>query len=174
MDPNKIKIHIWQEYWAPIDCMNYSSYIFVYGDNNERVGNAGQAIIRHCENAMGIRTKVTPGVRDFDYFTDEDFDKYSKWIDEDIEAIKQLYHIGNYTGIVFPKNGLGTGLAELPFRAPKLFSYLNDRLDMVFFGPQLEKNNAEINAELNRFNNDMRSTHNHNRLTTVINKGDGT
>ena len=97
--------------------------IYVFGDNNQRQGKRGQAAIRDEVNAMGISTKLRPSADEDAFMTDNNFEANKNVIDSDIAKIKA-------TGktIVFPKDGLGTGLAALKTKAPKTYQYLKDRL----------------------------------------------
>lgn len=60
---------------------------------------------------------------DSSYFTDADFDQFKEQVDK---AIQQALDSGKI--IVIPKNGIGTGAAQLEKRAPKLFEYLQTKL----------------------------------------------
>ena len=42
----------------------------------------------------------------------------------------------NYDALIFPKDGLGTGLAELPKRAPKTYKYLNKAIQKYLLNSQ--------------------------------------
>jgi hypothetical protein len=53
------------------------------------------------------------------YFTDADFNQFKAQVDE---AIQKAIATGKT--IVIPSDGIGTGKAELPTRAPKLYAYL--------------------------------------------------
>lgn len=101
--------------------------IYVFGDNNQREGKKGQASVRDEPNAMGISTKLKPSTNKDAYMTDESFDKNKEVIDSDIAKIIET----NKT-IVFPKAGLGTGLAKLKEKAPKTYAYLKQRLLQEF------------------------------------------
>lgn len=98
--------------------------IFVFGDNLKRKGEVGQAIIRGKENAYGIVTKKSPSTKSSSYFTDKELEQNKKVIDKDIEKIKS----DGRKIIVFPQDGLGTGLDKLKKKAPKTYEYLNYRL----------------------------------------------
>lgn len=95
--------------------------LFVFGDNMIRVGYGGQAReMRREPNAVGIPTKWSPGMNPEDFFTDEDFTGDVK---DTIE--KEVARLIAFQGtIVWPSDGIGTGLAELPTRAPKIWNYL--------------------------------------------------
>ena len=97
--------------------------IYVFGDNTKRVGTGGQAQIRNNPNAMGIATKIAPSMEEYAFMNDADLDNNKAVIDSDIASIKS-------TGkpVVFPKDGLGTGLAKLQQKAPQTYAYLKQRL----------------------------------------------
>lgn len=97
--------------------------IYLFGDNLERTGTGGQAIIRNEPNAFGIATKKSPRRDDAAFYTDADYDEAIKIIDEDIQKA-----LNDGRTIVIPKAGLGTGRAQLATRAPKINQYLQNRL----------------------------------------------
>lgn len=105
-------------------CRDNPTWAFVFGDNAERWGFKGQAVIRSEPNAIGVRTKWAPKTYETSYFHDSQYDSIIKMIDEDFEGIFELLAAG--CTVVFPEAGLGTGLAELPQRAPKVYEYLVD------------------------------------------------
>lgn len=100
--------------------------IFIFGDNERRYGKGGQAIIRDFNNSFGLRTKGSIVL----YWNDETFEHNKRCIDEDVRGIKQL--ISTNLNVVFSTNGYGTGLAELPHRAPKTYQYLIQELNTNF------------------------------------------
>lgn len=106
--------------------------LFIYGDNLERVGMGGQAIIREQKNSLGFVTKKAPGAGKDDYFTDEEFAENCKIIEEEIVKIKKYADEYDYKAIAFPFMGLGTGLSEMPLRCPQTFFYLCTRLYQEF------------------------------------------
>ena len=101
--------------------------IYVFGDNNQRQGKKGQASVRDEANAMGISTKLRPSADADAFMTDNQIKANVAIIDSDIAKIKA-------TGktIVFPKDGLGTGLAALKSKAPNTYEYLVIRLKEEF------------------------------------------
>ena len=101
--------------------------IYVFGDNNQRQGKKGQASVRDEANAMGISTKLRPSADEDAFMTDNQIKANAAIIDSDIAKIKA-------TGktIVFPKDGLGTGLAALKSKAPNTYEYLVIRLKEEF------------------------------------------
>jgi len=104
----------------------------VYGDNLERTGMGGQAIIREQKNALGFATKKAPGGKETDYFTDDEYGANCKIIEEEIEKVKKYAEEKEYKAIAFPFMGLGTGLSEMPIRCPQTFFYLCTRLQQEF------------------------------------------
>lgn len=101
--------------------------VYVFGDNVQRVGTGGQAVIRNNSNAMGIATKLAPSMENSAFMSDKDLTKNKSIIDADIAKIKA-------TGktVVLPKDGLGTGLAKLKEKAPQTYAYLKQRLLQEF------------------------------------------
>lgn len=103
---------------------------FVFGDNERHIGMGGQAIIRKMENSIGIRTKKSPSYDDDAFWSDDDYDKNVKMIDEDISAIKYLLY--NNLSVVFSSHGYGNGFADLPNRASLTYEYLIKTLNTEF------------------------------------------
>lgn len=98
---------------------------FVFGDNSVRQGFGGQAhSMRGEPNAIGVATKWAPGGADSDYFTDGDLTALGI-INADIDTVELALAAGRI--VYVPRDGLGTGLSELPIRAPKLHQHVVDR-----------------------------------------------
>lgn len=99
--------------------------LFVFGDNMARGGRGGQAKeMRGEPNAVGIPTKWSPGMGQGDFFSDAngDLDRCRNEIDA---AFGRLFmHAAHGGEIVWPDAGIGTGLAELPKRAPTILAYI--------------------------------------------------
>lgn len=95
--------------------------IFIFGDNDIRSGKGGQAVIRDCENSIGIRTKKYPSNKESSFYNDREFYQNKEKIDYDILKIKRK-SLNNK--MVFSNNGYGTGLSSLKEKAPKTFKYL--------------------------------------------------
>ena len=121
-----MKIEIFNGEWTLEDVKKDSNKIFVFGDNNARIGKGGQAIIRDLPNSIGIRTKKGPSTKPVAYYNDNDFESNTKNILEDILEIKRLAMEGKT--IVFSSGGYGTGLASLKQKAPYTFEYLCQQL----------------------------------------------
>lgn len=100
---------------------------FVFGDNMARCGLGGQArSMRGEPNAIGLVTKWLPSRSPDAYFTDDLFDAQCGGIDHGIDKIEDALKQGRM--IIMPAFGVGTGLSELPTRAPRTWSYLNQKL----------------------------------------------
>lgn len=112
------------------DMVRKSNKIWIFGDNDLRIGNGGQAVIRDLNNSIGIRTKKSPSTSTNAYYTDDEYEDNCKKIFEDILFIKSKLTEGNR--IVFSKNGYGTGLALLQQKAPKTFLFLCEHLKSFF------------------------------------------
>ncbi len=131
--------------FSPALCKRNKEHLFVFGDNTKRVGDAGQACIRHEPNSKGIATKFSPGGNDEDFFSDDLFEKKVKGIiDRDIALIEKYLYLPDfvkvYHTVVFPEMMFGTGLSEMPKRAPNTFWYLERKLTtlMIKYGVQPE------------------------------------
>lgn len=100
--------------------------LFIFGDNMARAGFGGQAKEARGEpNAVGIPTKWSPAMTPDSFFTDEDFDEVKPVIDAAFERISQ--HMDGGGTVVWPTDGVGTGLAQLAERAPRIFEYIETR-----------------------------------------------
>ena len=124
-----INIEILKAWYTKDYVLSRGRALFIFGDNTQRVGMAGQATIRMCFNATGLATKFAPSMEPSSFFSDHLLDVCKKRIDEDIEKIKtRLTRDEFFETVVFPVDGLGTGLSQLPQRAPQVWMYLCNRL----------------------------------------------
>lgn len=85
-----------------------------------RRGKGGQAIIRDEPNAFGIATKKRPSNSKDAFFTDN-CKECIETLRGDIKKLEEIIASGKYTKVAFPEGGIGTGLAKLPEKAPKLY-----------------------------------------------------
>lgn len=101
----------------------HPDWLFVFGDNFERRGSGGQAKeMRGESNAVGIPTKRKPLDTLESYLSDSDLEE---WEHETIAPGDRLYeHLDNDGIVVWPEDGIGTGLAQLKEKAPKIYQYL--------------------------------------------------
>jgi len=134
LDTSKFKIKIVDTYSEQL-CKENKGMIFVFGDNLESYGKGGQAVIRDCDNAFGIPTKRKPSMNEDAFFSDQD--------DEEkivLKKLRELYkEMLKGKIIVFPKNGLGTGLAKMNEKSPKIFMMMNDIIEKHFLKHLVKK-----------------------------------
>lgn len=99
--------------------------LFVFGDNMAREGYGGQAAeMRGEPNAVGIPTKWTPSNNRWAFFADKDLKEVK--IDINEAFIKLFCHASQNGEIVWPQDGIGTGLADLKNKAPAIWDYIED------------------------------------------------
>jgi len=122
------------EWYSVKQCLDNPRNLYVFGDNTFRVGKGGQAQIRDCKNSYGICTKVAPQTNPEAYFSDSI--EHLEIIENDLRALIKLYKESGYDNIIFPSDGLGSGLSEMPERCPKLYERMN-RLIRNHFGCSL-------------------------------------
>ena len=77
-------------------------------------------------NAVGVPTKIKPTRGKDAYFSDDRFDEYSQAILNSLSSA--IAHLKQGGLVVIPLDGLGTGLSQLPTRAPNLNAFLERRL----------------------------------------------
>ena len=106
---------------------NHPDWRFLFGDNELRQGRGGQAATcRGHANAIGIATKRAPERSERAFWSDADYDRLVAIIDADLAPA--FDHVRQGGTVVCPSAGLGTGLSELPTRAPRVFAYLRQRI----------------------------------------------
>jgi hypothetical protein len=111
---------IWRQ-----DLRRNPNIVYVFGDNEWRIGLGGQAReMRGEPNAHGVATLKSPGLP----WSDNDFDANCAVINADLRELFDR----EARVIVFPSDGIGTGLARLNTSAPRTFAYLGDRLRDLF------------------------------------------
>lgn len=160
------KVEIFDGNWTREEVAKQKDKVFLFGDNTDdrtnthHVPTSTQAVIRGLDNAIGIDTKKNRGTKESSYFTDEDFDEFKTQVDEAIDkAIK------SGKTIVIPKDGIGTGRAQLKTRAPKLYEYLNNKLKALRTGME-ESQSSEDTELINAFREDVIN------LRTLLTRGD--
>lgn len=106
------------------DLQNNPDVLYLFGDNNAREGFGGQAAeMRGEPNACGVRTKWRPDMLPNSFLSDEIFERARNMIDADLDRAVSWLRQGRI--VVVPSDGLGTGLSELPKRAPRIAKYLD-------------------------------------------------
>lgn len=97
--------------------------LYVFGDNLERTGYGGQAgEARDCPNAIGIPTLVSPRIP----ASRESFRKLRGVCR--IQFLKLKWHLMWGGTVVWPQDGVGTGIANLKFHCPELLDYIEGQL----------------------------------------------
>lgn len=123
-----MNIEICSEFYTPKLLRANHDKVYVFGDNMKAFGKGGQAVIRDEPNAFGIPTKRYPSKDNWAYFSDKEDERVAV-----IVSLRKLYLIGQRKMIVFPAAGIGTGLALMEEKSPKLFDEMNGILK-EFFG----------------------------------------
>jgi hypothetical protein len=116
---------LFQEWISRADLQDNPDKIYVFGDNVKRYGYGGQAKeMRGEPNAFGIPTKWAPSMSDDAYFSDRQYNDIVIILDLHFQKLRS--HIENGTSVVFPTNGIGTGLSQLPQRAPIVNDFIQN------------------------------------------------
>lgn len=106
-----------------VDLIANPTILYVFGDNEERWGLGGQAReMRGEPNAVGVAALTAPGV----FFREDDAARQCAVIDADMAPLFEAMRRGEL--IVFPLDGIGTGLADLEARSPTTFNHLQRRI----------------------------------------------
>jgi hypothetical protein len=103
--------------------------LYVFGDNVLRRGMGGQAgHMRGERNAVGVATKYRPSMDPEDFFGDEpaQIEAQNHILDQDMKILFDKVKAGGI--VVWPTDGIGTGLSEMPTRAPATWDYLQQKL----------------------------------------------
>ena len=116
------EIEIFNGYWSVDDVKSTPEKLFIFGDNDLRIGTGGQAVIRNNSNTYGIRTKKRPSITDDSYYSDTEYEFNTQKILQDILQIK-FYQLSGVQ-IVLSDGGYGTGLSMLKEKAPKTYDFL--------------------------------------------------
>lgn len=97
--------------------------LYVFGDNEERWGLGGQAReMRGESNAYGVATLKAPGL----FWSEHGSARQCAVIDADLEPIILALQFKRL--VIFPLDGIGTGLADLANRSPTTFAHLERRV----------------------------------------------
>jgi hypothetical protein len=124
-----MKIIIYEKIWTKDTVSKDKDSLYIYGDNDIGKGCRGQAVIRYLPNAIGIPTKKIPNNLQSSFYTDIEFEQNKKNITNAIEKIKKASI--NYSAVVFPKDGFGTGLAMLKTKAPETFDFMETQVELL-------------------------------------------
>lgn len=121
-----VNIQVCHEFFSEELLRSNPEKIFVFGDNLARQGRGGQAVIRFEPNAFGIATKRYPSLRDYAFFDDKE-EEFAV-VEDDLLRLLTIARSPSKPTIVFPAQGIGTGLANMRTRSPLLFKHLNKLL----------------------------------------------
>ena len=134
LNGKEYKIEIAEYFYSEEVCLLNPNKLFIYGDNTLRCGKAGQAQIRDRENSVGIATKFHPGMNEEDFFSDLKLNQCVNIMVQDVEKVVSCLTNPqrNFDTLVFPVNGFGTGLSQLPERAPEVYKNLGTLLYQTF------------------------------------------
>lgn len=108
-------------WYTPEMCRAEPAALFAFGDNVRRIGRgpkSGQAIIRDEPNAVGIVTKSTP----WKHLSDADLELFRSLNGPAFSKLAAHLQAGDV--VAWPADGIGTGRAGLPERAPRLWASL--------------------------------------------------
>ena len=125
-----MKAQLQQEWYSVEQCQMNVDKLYIFGDNTIGKGLGGQAQIRNCRNSFGIPTKMFPDMEEGSFF--EDNQEPIDYIDDALIRLKKLLEISEYKIVIFPSDGLGTGLAQFDVRCPDAFNYLNVKINELF------------------------------------------
>jgi len=119
-----------KEWFSLKQCIENPDKLYIFGDNTLRKGTGGQAQIRHCDNSFGICTKWAPTTADGAYFSDTI--NCLEIVERDISELIKLSKTDKYKEIIFPLDGLGSGLSKMPQKCPLLYRRMNKLLNKHF------------------------------------------
>ncbi|WP_315782426.1 hypothetical protein [Bradyrhizobium sp. SZCCHNPS1003] len=110
-----------QKFISRKDLRDNPSQFYVFGDNVQRSGYGGQAKqMRGEQNAIGVATKWSPSMDPRSFF--DETPACRAIVERDLLKIDELLRAGRT--VVVPTDGIGTGLSQLPRRAPHLHHFI--------------------------------------------------
>jgi len=103
----------------------HPDWLFVFGDNLARTGLGGQAAEARGEpNAIGIATKMLPTMEPSAFLADSNYDA---WFAAERPTFNRLYEAAKAgRTIIWPLDGIGTGLARLEQKAPLIWREIDN------------------------------------------------
>jgi len=105
----------------------HPDWLFVFGDNFARKGFGGQAAQARGEpNAIGVPTKRYPTTEEAAYLRNEDFEIWEQKSRLDRQQIETALRQGQI--VVWPLDGIGSGMAKLDSYAPDIAEAIKDWL----------------------------------------------
>lgn len=122
---------IFRKHIACKDIRANSDQLYGFGDNHlERKGYGGQA--RECRgepNAIGIPTQRAPSMKESALFSDADYEFWAGPTKAAWNTLRDAILEGR--AVVFPKAGLGTGLAQLAERPPRIKAAIDEAVGQI-------------------------------------------
>jgi len=116
------------------DLVDNPEVFFVFGDNLSRRGFGGQAKeMRGEPNAIGVATKRYPSMTEASFFSDAYYDEIIGLVETDLQRVERVLKQGH--DVVWPEDGIGSGLSQMPERCPRLWAWLESerkRLERVY------------------------------------------
>jgi hypothetical protein len=104
-----------------------SAGLFLFEDAVKQQGAPKSIVeLRALPNTIALATKLSPSLESSAYFKDSDFAKAKAEIDEVFDVLEERLASGRI--VILPEAALGTGAADLPRRAPKIFAYLMEKV----------------------------------------------
>ena len=110
---------------TPSYVRSHSNTLFVFGDNDQRKGKGGQAVIRDEPNAIGLRTKKAPSTSASAYYVDAEYQENISKMKSDFEEISR--RSVDYDKVYFIP-GIGEGLAKLKEKAPRTYAWMKKNM----------------------------------------------
>ena len=101
-------------------CKNNPNSLIVFGDNLTGKGKKGQAMIRDCVNSYGVPTKRLPSMEEGSFFSD--LESEYNLVKERLLNLCTEHKEGKE--IILPVNKIGSGLADLQNKSPKIYKMI--------------------------------------------------
>ena len=106
--------------------------LFLFGDNMAGLGRGGQAAACRDEpNAVGVPTKWYPSMKPHSFLRDMDRDNFRLIERIDGAFERAAKHLSAGGTVILPADGIGTGLADLPPKAPRVFDYITGKISAM-------------------------------------------
>jgi hypothetical protein len=122
---------LYQKIISRDDLIKNRNVLYLFGDNDARLGFGGQAkAMRNEPNGIGIRTKTYPDWEEQSFWSDDTIEENYHKIIEDLQPVYK--HLSTGGIVVVPTDGIGTDKAKMSDYCPKTFSilcYLLDNLE---------------------------------------------